>query len=559
MLADLLIVHGARESDPPGGWREVLVAARTRVFARGAVGVARSEVAAAFAVTHHPFTDPDDVARAALARGGGHVDDVPAAVVLFDLHSGAFVFMRDPLGSIPVTYGSSGEVFAASTDPGATSDALGAHVRLDTETCRLCLEPNPHSRSARDLLAPAQRLLPGHLLEWTVGRGACATRWWDPRCAEPADPPGALLEVLLEVLSPAMDPARSPEVVLEFSGGLDSSGIASIVARDRHWLDAVALRAPGFPGTDDGLAIATGLRAIPARLVEVDMSGRWPRYDGDLASISHALGPIYSATEELTEAMLIQTEARAREAILVSGLGADQLFDVTPAVSARGHMRAGDRAALASFARSYGRRELARQIALAALEPTGLSDVARRARTRLGARAWLLRSTETWGWELMMRGLRRRAVRSWPARHLDPFLDPRVWSLSLAFGARWARGPSPRGVWMDKWALRAALARHGALHRGLVWRPKTTNFDGVVCQGIAAGAYEHLDVDPLVGSGLLSSSRRDEVLAGLPERARAAMPRATYGALEATRVYALAAWVARDREPRFTPSIPVSP
>jgi asparagine synthetase B (glutamine-hydrolysing) len=565
MLADLLIVHRAREEPPPEGWREALVAGQTRVLTRGPVALARERGAAALVVSHHPFVDPAALARAALTRGALAVADAPAAVCVLDTSSGAFALTRDPLGAVPVTYGAAGGVAAAGTDPGATAAALGGGGRLDLEACRRCLEPSSHSRSARDLLAPASRLLPGHVLEWASGDGPRTSRWWDPRAPEPADPPGALLDTLREVLGPVFDTARAPEVVLEFSGGLDSSGVASLVARDRHWLDAAALRAPGFPGTDDGAAIAAGLRAIPARLVEVDMRGRWPRFDGELADVAPSLGPIYSATEELTEAIVLETDARARRAILVSGLGADQLFDVTPAVAARGHARAGDRAALASFARAYGRRELARQLALAALEPTGLSALARRARARTlpaddpeaaralaervalaeDTRGWLLRATETWGWELMMRGLRRRAARSWPARHLDPFLDPRVWEVALSLGARWARGPSPRGVWVDKWTLRAAFARHGALHRGLVWRPKTTNFDGVVCQGIAQGAYDHLDVGALVARGLTTSARLDELLGGLPERARAAMPRATHGALEATRVYALAAWVAR--------------
>jgi asparagine synthase (glutamine-hydrolysing) len=161
---------------------------------------------------------------------------------------------RDPSGGVRCVYASSEQrAFATSDLPFATQCGL-YHRRIDWDFIAHCLV-YPHLMTARTGLAGVRELLPGHTLQLRPSSITSAQVWspWDFVAAKRrhADAEEAAACVRHSVMTAvAAWAGTSSSIMLELSGGLDSSIIASCLKSTDVEVDCCTLITP-VPGADE--------------------------------------------------------------------------------------------------------------------------------------------------------------------------------------------------------------------------------------------------------------------------------------------------------------------
>ncbi len=164
------------------------------------------------------------------------------AFAVWDARREALFCARDHIGAKPFYYAAVPGGFAFASEVGAVLAAPGVDSRFDEATLSIWLAPAPHLDyrfDGRTFYRPVRKLLPGHAL--TVDRGgARVERWWRPEEAPAAGASrrgrsdGECAEAFLALYARAVrDCLRGPGPIgAHLSGGLDSSGIAVLAARE---------------------------------------------------------------------------------------------------------------------------------------------------------------------------------------------------------------------------------------------------------------------------------------------------------------------------------------
>ena len=183
------------------------------------------------------------------------------AFALWDAKREVLFCARDHVGARPFYYALAGERFVFASDIAAVLAAPEVSDELDEAVVATRLTWGARFLGERTFYRAVRRLLPGHAL--TVERGTPRIhRWWRPEEAPARSASDdALAEECREILTEAVrDRVRDGRpVAVHLSGGLDSSGVAVLAARE---LRRQARRAPPafawFPPPEAGPRTVAG-------------------------------------------------------------------------------------------------------------------------------------------------------------------------------------------------------------------------------------------------------------------------------------------------------------
>ena len=378
------------------------------------------------------------------------------AFALWDAKREVLFCARDHIGARPFYYALAGEHFVFASDIDAVLAAPGVSGELDEAAVATRLTYGARSLGARTCYRAVRRLLPGHAL--SVEQGAVRLhRWWRPEEAPalPTASDDALAEQCLTILSEAVrDRVRNaPLVGVHLSGGLDSSAVAVLTARElgrqgRPAPPAFAWQPPPGPG---GAAEAAEYGAIESvcRQEELRVFHRSPGAHDVVAFLRQDGARSADAGTLIHEGVVQRVAAGQGVGVLLSGLGGDEGISYNGVGYYPQLLRSGRVGRLWRELRERRRRPLAALAVTAALPL--VSPGARTAAQRLRRGRWPFRKNITF-----IHPDFARRVRPLPAGPGVPRAGVRATQLHLLQGGY-------HGSRMEDWA--ASGARHGIEYR----------------------------------------------------------------------------------------------
>lgn len=332
------------------GWRALQAGAgdngapKTQFSSRGSIVAAarldnRAELSDALALARpeRAGIDDDELILRAYERWGG---DCPLhlqgdyAFAIWDAAERLLFCARDAVGARPLYYSlGPGRRFAFASDIGAVLAAPGLEDRLDDDYVVATLMGGAPPGSDGTFYSAVRSLPPGHSISVSAGAERIR-RWWRPEDAPPVrlGSDGDYAREFLELYRLAVrDRLRdSHPLGVHLSGGLDSSSIAALAARE---LRPSGRRPEAFcwhPPPDDSLA---GEEAAEYRLIEsiCAQEGLEPRYHS--VSAEHMLArlrldgarfPDRDGTL-LHESLVQRSAAELGVRVILSGWGGDEV------------------------------------------------------------------------------------------------------------------------------------------------------------------------------------------------------------------------------------------
>jgi asparagine synthase (glutamine-hydrolysing) len=248
------------------------------------------------------------------------------AGAIWDAESRRLTLISDPFGEKPLYWRHDGDrlVFAStlgailSASPVAAADeaVLASYVALG----RL---PEPQTSFVRDI----RRLPGGHLLRWEDGR-IQVERYWKPTPAAPPPSEDAAAQQLRELLEASIRLRLRSDVPVgtSLSGGVDSSAVVALVARDagtrvRH---AFTARFAGFERDEWDYAAQTAAAAHVAEHHAVAPTAAGLIEDLEQLVLDHEEPVLGSSV--YAQWCVMRAAAQANVTVLLDGQGADESF-----------------------------------------------------------------------------------------------------------------------------------------------------------------------------------------------------------------------------------------
>ena len=279
--------------------------------------------------------DTETIARVLDRDGAPGLDGVRGMFALgwWDRARGRLVLARDPLGIKPLYWArvrceGTGAI-ALSSEPTALFASGLLEPEPDPVTVDAYLTTIRTTLGRRTLFEGVEQVEPGETLVFDLDRPEAdpvRTSWWDrPRTAhEPADLRGDLRGVLIDSVRAHL---RSDVPLCSLlSGGIDSTIIASVAAREHGRLRTYCA---GAPGAGDGLADDFGHARDAARWLGVEhrevpvdaemFAARW-------AWMVDRLGVPLSTPNEVAIHAVAASLRASGDVVALSGEGADELF-----------------------------------------------------------------------------------------------------------------------------------------------------------------------------------------------------------------------------------------
>jgi asparagine synthase (glutamine-hydrolysing) len=324
---------GARPVDPvTQAWLEALAEGRhVRRFADGAAGMVSSEPIHAkgedlVALRSDAQADALVAALAADDEEGLAMSPQPFAAMVLRRDGHSLDLFRDPLGQFPLFYQDNGQLLIACTRLDILLTRPGWRRRLDRDAACHYLAFGTAGQG-RTLEAGTRALPAAHALRLRSRTGPYLRRYWSPL----AVPGTKLLEgdqeqsLRCELDASIRGAAAEDRAAMLLSGGIDSGYIGHVLrdagAADR--IDAYTIRftTPGVPNeceTAARSAHSAGIRHHTVAMSAEDATARLP----------YVLGAAQprSAWSTLTHAHLLDTIHADGHRMLLSGLGADEVF-----------------------------------------------------------------------------------------------------------------------------------------------------------------------------------------------------------------------------------------
>lgn len=238
----------------------------------------------------------------------------------------AVTIIRAPSGGLPAFRALAGEVTLVSSDIAFLLALTGATPRIDWHFVAHHLA-FPHLRAAATGLAGIDELFAGDGTVFTP-RGTRRTGFWSPwdfaaagrQIIDPEAARGAVRQAVNQAVRGLVQPCRS--ILLELSGGLDSSVLAAGLAASGIPATAINLVTPGTEGDERGYARATAATcglALAEREVAGDVDLTAPVLDRTARpGIPAILGP----ADGLLAALARDSGVDA----FISGTGGDCVF-----------------------------------------------------------------------------------------------------------------------------------------------------------------------------------------------------------------------------------------
>ena len=482
----------------------------------------------------------------------------------------AWYVERDALGRSPIVGARLGSgVVALSNDAPWLLSRLASPARVNAHRYLAHRAGwDALDQGVQDYFTTVFRVLPGH--RCTI-RGAqiAQSPWWDTsaepvrRCTELNEELDAFWSHLDSALS-----HLSADDALAVSSGTDSTLLAArLTERSDH--DARCWGSMSFP-RDSSCDETASTRAWSARWhrqVEfVDMS-ELPAWGGTRDEKLEAWGPQTHPGERYERAFMRELSRRSGCSTVITGVGADQLFETSlealiGELAGRGHWEAflaqpwqralGPWGVVHAVRALYGPRlsqrlsaprrlerllvqmkaePEERHVALPIAEALLSRQEAPSRRQSSAAQKLLDTRSQSWAWEGFMRALWRLERQS-GARIETPYLDEALWSWSAGLDAR-RKWRAHQSELRDKWLLRVAHERRYAdrFPRGFAWRRKAAVFDAHIARGFAQEETAREVRDLIDGITPRSLQRRFEACYEEVRGGRLGRPLAKLGAL----------------------------
>ena len=323
------------------------------------------------------------------------------AFALWDARREMLFCARDHIGARPFYYAFAGERFAFASDMGAVLAAPGVSGDLDEAVVATRLTYGSRPFGERTFYRDIRRLLPGHAL--TVERRSVRVhRWWHPEevPARAGASDAALAEECRALVSEAVrDRLRDARRVgVHLSGGLDSSGVAALAARELRKQERAAPLAfawhPPIGSNSGSTAQRANYRRIEAVQRQEGLHVNFQAAEaGDVVGFLRRDGIRYDESTLMHEQVTQRAAAEQGVEVLLSGWGGDEGISF----NGRGYcpqLLQGARVGrLWGELRERGRRPLTALLTDAALPL--VSPAATRAARRLWRGRWPLRKNVT--------------------------------------------------------------------------------------------------------------------------------------------------------------------
>lgn len=249
--------------------------------------------------------------------------DLWGAYVLFATEGGSHSAIRDPSGSIPVYYGMAAGLQLYASDADMLRLAWPEPFRPNLDAVRHWLR-FPFLRTARTGALRVTELLPGMVREVRGDRERLRSAWSpnsfltrESRINSIADAAPALRADILNSVRVLAE--GQPKIVLQLSGGLDSSILAAALSHAGIAYRAITFATRSSDGDERRYA-----REVAAALgVQLD---EFTEADVDL-SVRIASGPLRRPPNPVLQALRSsQLAAAGRDALLLDGSGGDNVF-----------------------------------------------------------------------------------------------------------------------------------------------------------------------------------------------------------------------------------------
>lgn len=252
------------------------------------------------------------------------------AFAILDAASGRMVLARDPFGIKPLFIARRGDGLVFASELKALRVALEGSLALDHAALVSSLMyywvPESHC-----VYSGVEKLAPGHWASISPEGDYSSTCYYDPQQELVRDTSG---EVDIERLRDTIEESVSAHMVADvpvaafLSGGLDSSAISVIAARQGHSIQAFTIK---FREEDSRLeAMPDDLRyarrvaaSIGIRLNEIEIA---PDLVNMLPRMVHMLDEPIGDAAALNTYLICSAARTAGAKVLLSGMGADELF-----------------------------------------------------------------------------------------------------------------------------------------------------------------------------------------------------------------------------------------
>jgi asparagine synthase (glutamine-hydrolysing) len=264
------------------------------------------------------------------------------AFALWDGRGRRLVAGRDPLGGFPLFWVRHGEEVVVSNAMRPLLDLLPGRTLDRAYLAEFLVLPGCGVQELHDprcVYEGVHRVVAGTRVEVRPGGEVRAVRWWDweARIQEPASlKPEAVAAGVRTLLNDAVQERRVGQTACDLSGGMDSTGIALLAARQAHRAgeepvhglslvyQRLSLQAREKPYIDS----ARGEAGLVAHPLPAD---DWLDFDV-YRSATSADEPVESLCESTASHALIERAAQLGARTHMSGFGADDLFQETPAL-----------------------------------------------------------------------------------------------------------------------------------------------------------------------------------------------------------------------------------
>lgn len=262
-------------------------------------------------------------------RGESVLTDVEGefALVIWSMSESSGLLARDRLGARPLFLSRSGSDVVFASEVRDVVAALPRRPDPDRESvARLLVDGR--GRPGRTLHAGVQALEPGHLLR-LGGEGGIARAYWRPRYQPPTplhrdEAAKTLLAGISRSVRARVAGSASSAILL--SGGLDSSVVAALAARDAHGPAPRAYCAlfPDHPGIDEERHVAAVARSCGLPVMAMRLRGG-SAVAGLLGYLA-AWGEPSPSPNYFVWAPLLERAAADGTDVLLEGHGGDELF-----------------------------------------------------------------------------------------------------------------------------------------------------------------------------------------------------------------------------------------
>lgn len=245
------------------------------------------------------------------------------AMAIWDRQLQSLVIARDHVGIKPLYVAFDGAELALASDARALRTlGFGASMDRDALTLYLLLGYVPTGFS---IWQGIRKLDPGSFMEWRPGQTPRTQRFWTA-------PDGLDNEGRSTDLSDLIDSVVEEQLLsdvpvgLFLSGGIDSSVIASSIARVRGARDDIVCMSVGFPESPDNdespLARRTAeILGLPIEVLPLER-GKRPSYQDAVATLDEPLA--FSAV--VTQTAISRLAAERNIKVVLTGDGGDELF-----------------------------------------------------------------------------------------------------------------------------------------------------------------------------------------------------------------------------------------